>query len=98
MNAKCANDRLSQWKGSEDETTAGVPTWFVSIEGFTPVLCAAGVPDLEFIRFASLLHHFHQHLSSLSRIAFFVGRTCGAGKILWLDLLDTESYRAPAWS
>ena len=26
MNAKCANDRLSQWKGSENETTAGVPT------------------------------------------------------------------------
>jgi hypothetical protein len=26
MNVKCANDKLSQWKGSENETTAAVPT------------------------------------------------------------------------
>ena len=26
IDAKCANDRLSQWKGSENQTTAGVPT------------------------------------------------------------------------
>jgi len=26
MNAQCANDRVSQWKGSENETTAVVPT------------------------------------------------------------------------
>src|SRR5262245_38078942 len=26
LNANCANNRLSQWKGSGNETTAGVPT------------------------------------------------------------------------
>src|SRR5947209_3593113 len=39
-----ANDTLSQHKGSINQTTARVPTEFVSTEGFTPSHCPINVP------------------------------------------------------
>jgi hypothetical protein len=41
MKSQCANDELSQQKGSIKEKLPGVPIRFVSTEGFTPTRCAA---------------------------------------------------------
>jgi hypothetical protein len=46
MKSQCANDELSQQKGSIKEKLPGVPIRFVSTEGFTPNWCAVAVPQV----------------------------------------------------
>jgi hypothetical protein len=45
MKSQCANDELSQQKGSIKEKLPGVPIRFVSTEGFTPERCAISEPS-----------------------------------------------------